>query len=196
MRLRYHLDKPEGIIVLESSPQVRSLFVRSQVKSIIRVPLPYIYFTIRYNNKNVITYPGVYGCGLFVSCSLKPIESFDDQVNYLPTDSGLFKGLVCTNHSYDNKVFKTVEELTNFVVTLWWSASHEIFYHPFLNVNTWCDKKLNEISIGNWQVQSNFRESITKIPKINLQFTEIAKLPYNAVLINEEYPVKSKLILC
>lgn len=49
MKLRYHIDRAnDGFLILETEPQVRNLFVRSENTIVNRLCLPYIYFAVRY----------------------------------------------------------------------------------------------------------------------------------------------------
>lgn len=150
MKLKCHNDcTVGGFLILESEPQVRTLFVSSELRSTLRVKLPHILFIIRYQKyNNKFIYPGLYGNGLNIACSFKSIQNLTDEVYYLPTDYSP----VCTNHAYDNKIFDTTYELANFVISLWWGTVHSLRYQ---NVEEWCNTKnvedLNFRKIGSLQ---------------------------------------------
>jgi len=135
--------------------------VYSQTRNNIRVPLPYILFTIRYVklSSGKFTYPGIYGSGLHVYGNLKPLSDFSDKVVYLPTDYANYKGLVCTDHGSDNKKFDSVPQLVNYVVTHWWSHMHYIDYQPF-GATAWHEAKLTDIPNGKWEKAGNFRQAL------------------------------------
>ena len=132
MKLRYYLDKEDqGLVILEADPQMRRLLIYSQSSNTKYVPLPYVYFTIRYKKSaKGFTYLGLYGAGLQVHGSIEPLKSFKDNVINLPTDYSN-RGLVCTDHSYDNKEFDTISELVNCVVGIWYGLVHNVDYNAF-----------------------------------------------------------------
>lgn len=155
MRLRYH-NANDGILILEMEPQFRSLYVRSQTRRSIRVPLPYLYFVIRYEKiGDLFAYHGVHHCGLGIFGSLKSIKSLKDKIFYLPTDKDPnFGCYVCTDHNYDHEVFNSIRELVNFVIGLWYGSIHQISYPPFLDwtletldnlEGDWCYEKFNKL---------------------------------------------------
>jgi len=160
MKLRYHLDrKHDGLVVVEAEPQVRNIFVYSQTKNIIRVPLPYIIFAVRYTkNGHKVVYPGIYGSGLHVFCRTEPITKADDRVCFLPTDSRSL-GLVCTEHSSDNKSFKSLKELVNYVVTHWWGHLHMVEYQPF-GATAWQEAKFENLHKAQWTDAGYFHKAL------------------------------------
>lgn len=188
MKLRYHLDrKHDGLVVLEAEPQMRSLFIYSQMRSTMRVPLPYVLFTIRYakNGKKVV-YPGIYGSGLHVFGRVERLSSVEDKVILLPTDSHS-KGLVCTDHGSDNKQFKSITELANYVVTHWWGHMHQQEYQPF-GKTAWHEAKLESIKDGNWTSAGTFRKAL-EIAKSYGQPAE-REVPGEAVLVDLPWPAE------
>lgn len=150
MKLKYHLKgSKDGILLLEAEPQQRLIFTYSQVRNTIRVPFPYLLFTVRYlKNEKKFQYPGIYGSGLRVFCRPEPITSVNDLVYYPPTDA-MRKGLVCTDHGSDNKQFKSVEELATSVVSHWWSHLHMVEYQPFAK-KKWEDATLDDLPKAKW----------------------------------------------
>jgi hypothetical protein len=160
MKLRYHLDrKHDGLVLLEAEPQVRSLFIYSQTKNTMRVPLPYILFTVRYTkNGKKVRYPGIYGSGLHVFCRIEPLTSVEDKVCLLPTDHNS-RGLVCTDHGSDNKQYNSVQELVNYVVTHWWGHMHQLEYQPF-GATAWHEAKLENIKKAKWVEAGTYRKAM------------------------------------
>lgn len=171
MKLRYHqkvfeTDKDyKGLLVLESEPQMRNLYFNKPSTrngyelKLERVPLPYIYFLIKYDCEyNQCFYPGLYGAGLRVYGSLVPINSFKERVFLLPTDQERL-GLVCTNHLYDGKLFDNYYELANFVMGLWWNSTHNL-RDPFLPSH-WKNKKLEDLNKCKWRyIHDNLFETM------------------------------------
>lgn len=123
MKLRYQLENEKcGVIVYESDPEFRTLFTRSQVKYSVRVPLPHMLFVVKYTKTgDKFVYPGYFGIGLQVFCGNKPLGSLDEELFCFPTDTN---ATVCTNHTFDNSLFDSPEELAKFVVSLWYGATH------------------------------------------------------------------------
>src|SRR4051812_4314376 len=125
MILRCHIDREfDGIVILESEPQMRNIISSSEIKNSIYVPMPYIIFTVRYKkHKNEFIYPGVFGCGLHVHGCRKSLTSINDDVVLLPTDD-YANGLVCTDHRCDNRRYDSITNLVNDVITMWWNSRH------------------------------------------------------------------------
>lgn len=152
MKIRYHIDREEdGIIILESPPQYRTFNTDSFAKGShnVRIPLPYIYFTIRYvKYEGRIFYPGVYNSGLHICGSTKEINSFKEEIISMPTDQK-FKGLICTNHSYDFRIFKSLKEICEWTISEWYGLNHHMEYDPFgygPNFEFWKNLKLENLS--------------------------------------------------
>jgi hypothetical protein len=87
---------------------------------------PYLYFVVSYSGSGgAYIYNGIYQTGLAVYQSNTPISSWDDKVNPCVTD--LYRhGQVCTDHRFDRKEFRSVKELVEFVITLWWQTIHDV----------------------------------------------------------------------
>lgn len=134
-----------GFIILESDPQVRTIFCGGNRGSK-RLAFPYVLSTISYTlNKNgIYFYDGIYGLGLTMFFSNRSVQSFDDKVFVAPTDS-LRHGVVCTPHKYDGMQFKTLHELVNHVITMWWGTVHSVSYQEWENVtlDNCCDYDWN-----------------------------------------------------
>jgi len=173
-------------VVLEAEPQLRSIFIYSQTRNMIRVPLPYILFTVRYVklSSGKFSYPGVYGSGLSVYGNLKPLANVSDEVVYLPTDSEN-KGMVCTEHRSDNKNFNTVTELVNYVVTHWWGHIHRIEYQPF-GATAWYEAKMDQILKGEWQKAGNFRKAL--LERKSYGSSKQRSIPANAKVVDLQWP--------
>lgn len=188
MKIRLHLDRAnDGLVILESEPQLRSLFVYSQTRNIMRVPLPHILFTVRYVKLSTgwFAYPGIYGSGLSVYGNLKPLSTVSDKVFYLPTDYVNYKGLVCTDHKSDNKQFKSVKELVDCVVTHWWSHLHHIDYQPF-GATAWHEATLDQLPNGKWENAGNFRQAIMRTRTYGS--SEERSIPDDAKILDEQWP--------
>lgn len=188
MKMRYHLDrKQDGLVVLEAEPQLRSIFVYSQNRNTMRVPLPYILFIVRYVklSSGNFSYPGIYGSGLSVYGKLKPLADMSDNVVYLPTDYESNKGLVCTEHSSDNKQFGKVTELVNFVVTHWWGHLHRIDYQPF-GATAWQEAKMDQIKKGKWQKAGDFRSAL--LERKSYGTPEQRSIPTDAKVVDLQWP--------
>lgn len=187
MKLRYHIDREkDGLVILESEPQVRTIFVVSQLRNNIRVPFPHIIFTIRYEKlDDKFVYPGIYRSGLCVYGKLKPLNKLSDEVIYLPTDY-IRKGLVCTNHSYDSKKFDSLKELVNFVVALWWSMSHMVEYQPFKKL--WNESDLKDLKSANWEKHSNLSKSL--VEKKDYGNAEQRKISELDEVLDVEWPIQ------
>lgn len=155
MKLRYHAEvvrsevginknkfKPsEGILILESEPQMRTIFIHSQCRDRVRLPFPYTLFLLKYQRTSTgkYKYIGVYGNGLRVFGSLKPLSSMQDKIFLLPTDIER-SGSVCTNHSYDNKEYDSLFEMTSEILSLWFGHVH------FINAN-YAEKAYNDLAV-------------------------------------------------
>lgn len=187
MKLRYHVDRPhDGLVIVESEPQMRNIFVYSQMKNTIRVPLPYIVFTVRYVKMGkVIAYPGTYQSGLHVFCRTEPVTKADDRVCFLPTDRNS-RGLVCTDHGSDNKQFKSVKELVNYVVTHWWSHLHYVEYQPF-GLTAWQEAKLENIKKGTWEDAGYLYKALALTKSYGSP--EQREIPPDAVFTDLAWPV-------
>lgn len=148
MRLKYHLElETEGVLILESEPQIRNIFIYSQMRSTTRVALPYIQFVVRYIKKNgKIYFPGVWGSGLRIYGTLSPLTSMQDEVFLLPTDKDQ-GGYVCTDHRYDMKRFATLEEMVRTVISFWWNTRHNIFSD---NIKQLQDISLDDLKNVQW----------------------------------------------
>ena len=160
MRLKYHLKSKnlennllEGILILESAPQMRTMnFVRQSGQDNFRVPLPYVYHVVRYFERgNRFVFPGVFGSGLRVFGSLNPLKSIEDKVFLLPTDS-MALGYVCTNHAWDMLDFDSLEEIVDTTIGFWWSALHSIKEGTEFNFLNWQQSTLNDLAKINFLV--------------------------------------------
>ena len=188
MKLRYYLDRKkenDGLIVLEADPQMRRLLIYSQNSQSKYVPLPYVYFTVRFTKDPLggFRYPGVYGAGLHVYCSPTPIKAITDSVCYMPTDQYPNNGVVCTTHSYDKKKFDTIPELVNTVIGIWFGLVHNQDYQPFKD--PWQQVKLDSISNGKWIDAGPFYKILNTPKTYGKGFISV---PKDGVLIEENWP--------
>lgn len=199
MKIRYksEINSGEenfGLIILEKEPEIRTLNIVSQLRSSMRVPLPYIYFAIRYKiegfNYNVTTnrydesefvYEGLSGGGLSVFCSKEPLKSFHSFPCFLPTDyysdqyyRGKNTGVVCTNHDYDYKHYKKLSDLVNEIIGLWYSSIHKISYSPIPSSanKSWGACKLEDLQIANWAKSEKSLFEILRKPYSNYPIFE------------------------
>ena len=150
MRLKYHLDLPdEGLIVVESEPQMRSLILYYSQRFASRFPLPYLQFTIRYIKINgKLHFPGIYGSGLRITGSLKPLSSIHDPVFFLPMGE-YAGGRVCTPHEMDMRGFDNLNELVNTIVGVWYGLNHS------LTCDQWNNTKLENFGNLRWTKSTN-----------------------------------------
>lgn len=149
MRLKLHYiqknkNKKFGMVILESAPQMRTLFTYGN-KGRACLPFPYLIHIICYSMQNgKFIYGGVEKSGLRVFLRNSPLNTIDDVVFISPTDAENY-GLVCTPHDFDHSEYDTLPELINKVITIWWNATHYI-----KNVNSWLDLSLEQAVKNNW----------------------------------------------
>jgi len=170
----------KGLIVLESSPQIRTIFAVGN-KGLARLPFPYVMYVVGYRReKEKYVYPGIYDAGLRVFFRNSPMEKYTDPVYYPPMDAARY-GLVCTPHNHDNKVFDDLPSLANHAVTLWWNVVHgEIS-------NEWKNLSIEECLNHNWDGGLSFPNALKKT-----EATGYAKNGYyppdNSELVDELWP--------
>ncbi|RTK95505.1 MAG: hypothetical protein EKK64_06700 [Neisseriaceae bacterium] len=155
----YKLDREEnstkiGVVVLEQSPQARTLFFSGNTCQAKRVNLPYIQFYISYvfDEKAELPYCflGQGNNGLKVSCSLSPVKNKEDLVHLSPFEYEL---IICTPHSeregsvYDGKKFKTLKDLQDDVIQTYLGLNH---YPRRINLSKWSQADEQEIFGFNW----------------------------------------------
>lgn len=118
--------------IYQLKPCVRSINLSaatpfSWIEGRAKVNFPYMNFVVRYEVRSKgFFYRGMAGCGLQLFLSKNPIKSFRSQVYYPFTDCN--SGDICTNHRYDNKYFKSEDELCKFFINEYWSYCHHIDY--------------------------------------------------------------------
>jgi hypothetical protein len=196
MKIRYHLDrKDDGLLILETEPQVRTMFIYSQNKDTMRVPLPHLIFVVRYIKTDTgFKYPGVAGSGLFVYGKFTPLNKISDGVVYLPTDKNRF-GQVCTKHSSDNRIYGTINDLVNRVLTLWFSHVHYLEYDPFLSSGGWSNASLENLSKGDWLTVRNFHQFFLETTLFPYGDKSHREIPENAELIDAVWPIELEISL-
>ncbi|MEI8270107.1 MAG: hypothetical protein WCG45_01945 [bacterium] len=151
--LEEHSTKVE-VVVLEQSPQARTMFFSGNSSQTKRVNLPYIQFYISYvfDEKADLPYCflGQANNGLKVSCSLAPVKNKEDLVHCSPFE---YEHIICTPHSeredavYDGKKFKTLKELQDDVIQTYLSLNH---YPRRINLSKWSQADEKEIFEFNW----------------------------------------------
>ena len=180
-----------GMVILESEPQFRTLFVYGN-KGLMRLPFPYIVMAITYTIENgKYIYPGISGSGLRVFFRNSPMEKYTDTVSPASTDYNRF-GLVCTPHGYDSSKYETIESMCNFVISTWWNMTHVLEY-PEATSKDWPNFSLEKAIGLKWgNVKANtllpfpdallFTESNTSWGR-GVSFNP----PVDSVLINEPW---------
>lgn len=122
-KIRYQYEEGNrGLIVLECSPQKRTINVNGKFKTLC---FPYIVFVISYtkNKQGEFIYHGLSGNGFQVYFNNKPLKSLHDIVHISPTD---INGYVCTDHAYDGTIYKNLKLLAKAAMGLWWRVRHDI----------------------------------------------------------------------
>lgn len=124
-----------GMLVLESDPQIRSIFLQSQSKNMIRVPFPYTQFVFQYykTKDGKYIYPGLDGVGLRIYGRKKPLSKMTDKVFALPTD---MDGYVCTDHDYDYKLYDSLFDMTQEILALWW-GTRQVIHECYYDLDDW-----------------------------------------------------------
>jgi len=124
VKVRYRQEsKDRGLMVLESPPQIRTIFT---YEGVVSLSFPFLIHAITYGIKGgQYTYYGVYDKGLCVFLANEPLETMDSMLCYSPTDMER-SGLVCTNHGYDRRPYNTAVELVTTVLMVWWGMTHQI----------------------------------------------------------------------
>ena len=174
--------KKRGMLVFESEPQVRTLFTNDN-KGTHRVPFPYFINVICYSLKNnIYKYGGIYDSGLRVFFRNSPMTSFSDEVFLPPTDANRF-GLVCTPHEHDRTTFKTLEELVNHVITLWWHTVHHFEYE-----DRWDKMTLEQAVSNKWRPTGKFPDALRKTIESGYGRDNSFYPPEDSVLIDEVWP--------
>ena len=177
-----------GMLVFESDPQIRSIFINGN-RGIRRVPFPYFINVICYSFKeNIYTYGGIYDSGLRVFFRNSPMTSFKDEVFLPPTDANRF-GLVCTPHDHDRKTFKTLEELTSHVITLWWQTVHTFEYEE-----KWPEMTLEQALANKWRNGGSFPDALRQTAESGYGRENSFYPPEDSVLIDEVWPPKSPIV--
>lgn len=115
----------QGILLLESEPQTRTVAIHSQLSSTKRLCFPHLFFTLRYFKAETgeWIYPGIFNCGLRICCGTKPFRSLNDSVLFLPIEMDR-QGLVCTPHKHDMRLYSSLGEMVHHVLGVWWNLPH------------------------------------------------------------------------
>jgi len=181
----------KGLIVLESSPQIRTIFTGGN-KGFVRLPFPYVLYVVGYRRKEEkYVYPGVFDAGLRVFFRNSPMEKYTDPVFYPPMDALNF-GVVCTPHDHDEKVFDDLPSLANHAITLWWNMIHNYGIS-----NEWKDFSIEECLNHNWNGATpslSFPNALEKFKDTGHEFLNIYYPPDNSELVNESWPPVTTLV--
>lgn len=200
MKLKYHLDlENEGLVILESEPQMRSLITYSACRNSTRIALPYLQFAIRYCKiKGKFHYPGVYGSGLRVTGSFAPLSSDKMAVFFLPVGD-VSGGRVCTPHEVDMKGFNSLNELVNSVVSMWFGVTHQICCREWastkledLNKLTWTKdlysySKALGVGKGSWSIYFDSYKDVPNAYGFPSVPTFDIKLPATLIMTDEQW---------
>lgn len=175
--MRYHFkieSKGKCVICIQTDkPQFRTILVHRDGPNFLKIPFPYIIFTIVYKKVNgkfrYMGYRHSGEAGLYVSLSNKRLKNIDDIVMPSPTEY-LNSGGVCTAHKYDGKVFSTLKELCNFVIDHWWGLTHTSFafnYWKNLTLDDLDEIFEGELTERSWPKHkySSLISKFVKIPK-------------------------------
>ncbi len=186
IKVRYRQESGNcGLLVLEATPHMRTILTWDKTYCQMYLPFPYIIYIINYCiNGNGYVYKGVYGKGLCVFLSNESLSSFDSMLCNSPTDTER-NGLVCTHHSYDNKVFTSLPELVNKVLGLWAGAIQVI--RPPVFVKAWEKLTLETVTKVAWKNAFTLRAAIDWDGTYLTDRNSIIKtVPLGATLINED----------
>jgi hypothetical protein len=105
-------------------------------------------FVFRYTKvEGGYMYGGLYGNGLRVLLKSEPLRSFDDLVAYAPTEHH-GGGLACTDHGWDNSLFKNPQELMGTILEIWWGSAHHM--RPPLDISAWKKMSVEEVVTYKW----------------------------------------------
>ncbi len=177
-KVRYRQEvNSRGVLVLESTPQMRSVL---RYRKAMLLPFPYIIHIICYRKEHdKYKYGGLSDQGLCVYFSNEPLNSMNSMLCFSPTDES---GVVCTNHMYDLTTYDSLPKLVNTVLGLWYGALHT-FYD--INLATWRKLALEKITNVNWRNAYPLRVALES----NLVGYCLIKtiLPKNAVLVSEDH---------
>ena len=166
MKLKFESeDEYKGMIILEAEPQYRSVFIHSMQQDeygdfpgdpiSIRLPFPYIEYVIQYEkihagyngSKVYYKYKGVYGNGLRIFGKLTTLKHTSEEVFLFSIENDNY-GTSCTEHSYDNKLYPSVTDLVNEVISLWWGHTHHHcnYFGHTIDIEYWKQSKLEDLA--------------------------------------------------
>lgn len=124
------LEKGTQVTILTMEPCFRTIFVSDpfsgqpgNIKPMpIQLPFPYVHFVIRYSQvAGGYLYRGLGGYGLGIYFTKRPLKR-NVKICHSPTEG--WNGIVCTNHAWDHKVFKTREKLFKTLIGFWMGTHH------------------------------------------------------------------------
>lgn len=207
MKIRLHKeDHGKGLIVLESEPQIRTIFITSSFKYTERLAFPYVYHIIHYRIiHGKYYYFGIYDRGLMVFMRNKPIRSINSKFCFCPLEVERF-GISCTIHEKDQSKYNSIFDLIHDVISDWWQMEHQINdYNAFekhrkeflgnlkmpdyngIPINVWKEKNLENINEVEWSPAFTLKNASKLKPYIP-RFDNSIIIYENSKLINKNMP--------
>jgi hypothetical protein len=120
----------------------------------------------------------VYGAGMIVFGSHKPLRSFRSQVFNLPNEMK-FKGAICTNHGFDGASFNSLKNMVDFCLTDFWGKEQNAsdidgkwLRTPLDKLNTlpWKKVKLFQLLTATEKIVKRFQSAL--LHTFNLESTK------------------------
>lgn len=207
MKIRLHQeDHEKGLIVIESEPQIRTIFLTSSYKYTERLAFPYVYHIIHYRKiGKKYYYFGIYDRGLMVFMNKKPIRSINSKLCFCPLEVERF-GISCTNHDKDESAYNSISDLIGDIIGDWWQMEHLINYYSHFSpeerydkqflgrlkipnyigipIDFWKEKNLENINEIEWSPAFTLKNS-SKLKAYYPRFNNLMKINENSKLINE-----------
>lgn len=195
---RVHTDRNrKGLIILESEPQMRTIFINSSHRDSVRLAFPYVYFIVHYRIINGhYYYYGIYDRGLMVFMRKTPIRNLNSKLYFCPLEAENW-GVACTIHDLDNSKYDSVFDLAHTIISNWWQSQHAINHYGLGSheiVKDLNPPKYKEISLYDWEKLQNINWSFAFNLKTNFRlqayarvFDDLIKIDENTKLINKEF---------
>lgn len=205
MKIRLHIEDKKssqsqpkkGLIILESEPHMRTVFVRSSHRDSARLSFPYVYFIIHYRIENgKYYYYGIYDRGLMVFMRKTPIKNLNSRLYFCPLEVESW-GVACTNHSLDKSEYNSVFDLAHTIISNWWQSQHSIDYYSLGSKEILGDlnqPKYKGVSLYDWEKFENINLSFAfnlkttfKLQPYKRAFESLIEIDENIKLINKEF---------